>query len=452
MTKTETTVQSRLFSGGAIGLVSQFLNIAQAIITVPLILRYWDQETYGIWTALLATQALFSCLDQGHQAYLGAAFNLESNEQRGALRITLGSAVRFTVFFGLLEILIIALVGIFGGLASISGIQHEIAGRHFVNLSLLVLIINNVVTGSLGGILVRLYTTYGRFVRGSLWGIALRLVQFFGMIGTVALGGGVFAVCVTTTIIQVALFVAILIDLRRLFPEIYPWWNSGSFKIGMKNFFRSTSLSGSFLLEQASFNGLALLISHSLGSTILPLFTTLRSISSLVYQGGGIVLQPLLPDLARYHVNKEPAKIMACIETYWVVAILGLALALAFTPWAEMGYTIWTRNRLPFQWMLFISLFWSSAARIFQTPLISYFAATNAIREQVLISLARTTVVILGALVLLPRFGVVGAGLALVAADAFAGLPLALLLLRSTLRQSGRKLTLSTFFSGWRRQ
>src|SRR5258708_22595231 len=143
MTRTETTVQSRLFSGGAIGLVSQFLNIAQAIITVPLILKYWDQETYGIWTALLATQALFSCLDQGHQVYLGAAFNLASNEQDGALRITLGSAVRFTVFFGLLEILIIALVGTFGGLAPISGIKHEVAGRHFVNFSLLVLIINN---------------------------------------------------------------------------------------------------------------------------------------------------------------------------------------------------------------------------------------------------------------------------------------------------------------------
>jgi O-antigen/teichoic acid export membrane protein len=448
MTQAESTVQRRLFSGGTIGLVSQGLNIGQSILMVPLILKFWDQETYGIWAALLATQTLFSCLDQGHQVYLGAAFNIQAHQSVETLRKTLGSAVKFTAIFGLMEVITVAVLGACGWLAPISGIDHEMAGRHLVNLSLLVLIINNIITGSLGGILVRLYTTFYQYVRGSLWGIALRLLQFLGMIGTVALGGHIFAVCIMTTVIQVSLCVAILIDLRTLFPEIYPWWSSGGFGTGARNFFRSISLTGTFLLEQASFNGVTLLVAHRLGPAVVPLFTTLRSVASLVYQGGGIVLQPLLPDLARYHVNKEPGKIMACIQAYWFAASVGVALALGFTPWAKTGYLLWTQHKLAFSWGLFICLFWSAAGRIFQTPLLFYFAATNALREQFYVSLARAAFTMLGVVVLLSPLGITGAGLALVCADVFVGLPLTLFLFRNVLRGSGCAFGAGTVFYG----
>ena len=448
MTRARSTVQSRLFSGGAIALISQMLNIGQSVFMVPLILRFWDQETYGIWTALIATQALFSCLDQGHQAYLGAAFNLQAPQSAAVLRETLGSAVKFTLIFGAIEVLVVALLGSCGALAPLSGITHNVAGLYLVNLSLLVLIINNVITGSLGGILVRLYTTYSRFVRASWWGIALRLLLFLGTVGTIALGGGIFAVCAVTTVIHILVSTAILIDLRKLFPQLYPWWDCGNLRIGAKNFFHSTSLTVSFFLEQASFNGVTLLVTDRLGPAIVPLFTTMRSIASLVYQGGGLVLQPLLPDLARYHVNKEPGKITAYIQAYWFAAAIGVALALALAPWAEAAYLTWTRHKFVFSWTLFICLFWSAASRIFQTPLVFYFAATNALREQFIISLGRTLVVVIGAMLLLPSFGITGAGLALVCADVFVGLPLTLFMMDRDSRGSAVKLEAGPIFYG----
>ena len=67
-------VASRALRGSAIGLVNVGLGLGTTIATVPLVLRYWDQDTYAMWLAVFAVYSLLQTVDTGHTSYLGNEF------------------------------------------------------------------------------------------------------------------------------------------------------------------------------------------------------------------------------------------------------------------------------------------------------------------------------------------------------------------------------------------
>src|SRR4051812_538058 len=69
------TIERRARSGSIAAATSFLLNLAQSIVAAPVLLTFWSAELYGIWTSVLAANALLISLDTGHQNFLGNAIN-----------------------------------------------------------------------------------------------------------------------------------------------------------------------------------------------------------------------------------------------------------------------------------------------------------------------------------------------------------------------------------------
>src|SRR5262245_54005084 len=60
----------RVAKGTLANVLGQVLNIAGQLALVPILLRYWGNQTYGEWLALSAMVAYLSTLDLGMQTYV----------------------------------------------------------------------------------------------------------------------------------------------------------------------------------------------------------------------------------------------------------------------------------------------------------------------------------------------------------------------------------------------
>jgi O-antigen/teichoic acid export membrane protein len=212
--------------------------------------------------------------------------------------------------------------------------------------------------------------------------------------------------------------ILLFIDLRRLYPEMFPWWQGGDFRHGMGNFARSSLVTGIGLLDYFSLQGVVLLVAGGLGAVFVPLFTTLRTLANTAMQGVGFLLNPIQPDIVRYHVHREPAKLVSVFAFFWFACGLTLNVVLmAGLFLVENIYAAWTQGRLDFDRPLFAWLAASVLARVLGSPFLAYLTSINDLRAQATVALVRAVLVVAGTTLLMPHWRLAGVGAALCLAE-----------------------------------
>src|SRR5262245_64744310 len=103
LAKSGERVESRTAKVVLVTTLSTALAVVLQLVSVPLCLRFWGNETYGLWLALFALFNLLRTLDTGFTAYVGNEINLDYHRDEAALRRTLASAVSGAVVVGALE-------------------------------------------------------------------------------------------------------------------------------------------------------------------------------------------------------------------------------------------------------------------------------------------------------------------------------------------------------------
>jgi O-antigen/teichoic acid export membrane protein len=409
-------VHTRAAKGGLVSGVSFALNLGLNLIQVPMLLRFWPQETYGLWLSVGALAGILTSLDGGHQAYVGNLLSRYYVEDQAVFRRTLASAVRVAALTSSVQILAVLLLCLSGRAAQWLGI----GSMHAAEFSLAVVIytVGWIATGSVGAILVRLFLPTGYFVRSMWWGTIARIVQFLAVALSAWLGWGLVGTSLMFTGLVFVANVLLLYDIYRLYPGLFPWWRGGDFSQGFRNFTRSNVLTGVSLLDMFSLQGVVLLVTGTLGAAVVPLFTTLRTLSNTAMQGTGFLLNPIQADLVRYHVRREAEKLVAVFSFFWLLSgalinggfVAGLYLV-------EPVYAYWTRGKLAFDRTLFCWLAAAILVRTLAAPMQSYLAAINHLKAQALSSALRAALTVGGVLLLAPAHGLGGVGLALFIAE-----------------------------------
>jgi O-antigen/teichoic acid export membrane protein len=412
------TIQRRAFSGIVAGGANFIITFGLTLAQVPLLLHYWGAELYGSWTALFAFYSLLITLDTGHQGYLGAIFLQKVHGQREEVKTALGSGVRMACVLGALQLLMCLLIAIFEWARPVIGADSHVISNTELGFSLAALIVQWVLAGSIGGILVKIFSASGLYTRAMIWGIGYRVLFTASLCGGAMASGRILpaaaAVAVTITIYS---FLQAW-DLKRLFPDLFPWWSKGSWLEGWRNLRSSTWLTTSGVIQQFSTNGLVLLVTHLLDSVAVALLTTMRTLANTATQATSIVVQPILPDLIRYHVANEGQKVKHTLAGLWfvsgVLVNLGLATAIAVAP---PFYQYWTQGKLPFDGVLFGLLAVSILIRNIASPLSVYLYGLNDIGAQMRIAVGQTVSTLLVCALLVSEFGIRGAGLGVICGE-----------------------------------
>lgn len=414
--------------------VSFLVNFGLTVALVPLLVGKWGADTYGKWLALNAVYNIIIILDIGHQSYVGNEIALKWAGSPQEAREVAGSGLRMGLFFGGAQVVVAAVLGVLGRFSLLPGTWGQILAQPILAGALVVLTAAWMASGTLGGILVRFHSPIGRFARGQVWAIVARVLSTGALLAVALSGGGILAAALATGAVMLVSTAAMLWDLRHLVPEIFPWWGVGDWRQGSRRALRSVLVSGGSVLDQLASNGLLILSVALLGAAGSAGLSAQRTLANTALQGVGFVLNPLQADLARYHAQRETAKLASVFSTYWFLTgaptVIGF---LAVTPVVPRIFELWTRGALHFDGALYGFLALSVVLRSVGAPLVNCLAAINAVRAQLWISGARGGIALAVGFLASRQLGPAGFGLGLALAELVASIALATAAVRALL-------------------
>jgi O-antigen/teichoic acid export membrane protein len=405
-------VGRRALHGSIAGAVSFVASLLGTLVLVPVLLRAWGTERYGLWLALQSLFALLITLDTGHHTYVGNELLRLYPTDRAAARSMLAAGLLGAVLLGGLELGVATVLLSGGGLPVALG-QPERALPPGTLAAFALLMVGWVAQGSAGGIWVRLYPAAGQYARSVWWGVAYRLLQTLVIGVAVALGAGIWGAVLASTLMTLGYTLLSWCDARARFADLYPFWRGARPAVALRNLARSMVLTGCALTAQLQQHGVNVLLSGPLGLSVLPAFTTTRTLANVFAQAAGIVTGPLMPEMIRLSALAEHRKLADTVRAIWLVTgapvNLGLCLGL---PVYQPVYEAWTGGAMTFDPELFAWLALAISLRCFGAPFTALIAGLNALRAQIGSAFVQSALV-LGSLALaMPLSGLRAAGMA----------------------------------------
>lgn len=411
------STSSRIISGSAASWIRILINLITQLALVPIYLSYWNVKIYGIWIATQAFINLVSILDLGHQNFLGFEFLKFGKERRTEFALHLWSGVLLGFLIGLFQLILIVTFILSGLLPSLI---KDIDTNQSTEVGL-VLFIQGVawlISGSIGGVLVRALYPFGYLPRMGWWGVWASVITALAPVLAVINGAGLLVTGIVFASATVFYNIPLYLDIFKLLKKESIWFSTPSFNIGWKNFLTSLALSGKGLLENVRQQGVRLVLAPLSGASGLVAFTTMRTGANIALQGLGTITSPMMPELMRFLNEKDQKKIEAAFGTVWFVLVAFLAPGVVMLQaFVEPLYTFWTRGHVPFDATLFAVLSLGVLVYALAQPAIAVVTGNNILRPQLLIAALSALVVVSVMFVFVPKIGILGAGIGLLGAE-----------------------------------
>lgn len=415
--KKNSSLEKRALSSTFANVLLFAVQFIQSIAVVPFLLQYWGKEKYGIWLGIYAFFNLVQIFDLGHQTYVGNEFNRFFHSDKKKAQVILGSGVLASIGIGSFELLFTILIVVTGVSGDLIGIPKGFS-ESYVSLGLLVLVVMWALSGSLGGLLVRIILPIGMMAKFIYISLIIKIATLMILLFAAFAEWSLLAVCIGFSIAYLIYSYGLFFYIYKIMPDFFPWWAGASWQVGWQNFRNSLAITFNSTLEQFSTNGLIMLISNFLGAGMIPMFTTMRTVANTALQGTGMILNPLYPDMIRFHANNEPYKLHQTILANWIITGLLINIGFLVLMWfIEPMYIWWTRGELIYDHGLFIVLVMSVVIANYNRGMVIYLTGTNHIKSMTFISITRFILTAGISFVFIKSYGLESLGWALLIAE-----------------------------------
>ena len=385
-----------------------------SLLLIPLLIRYWDVATYGSWIAIYALFNILQVIEFGHNTYIGNTFNSLVNTNKAKAREILGSAFKVNILTGTIQMIFIWVIyklGAFGFFIKSDLPESDIA----VILSLLLLY--RLLIGSYRGLLIKILNPFGYIYKSYQISLVERFIEFVILTSAAFSGISLIDLALLWFIIKSMYSIGILIYIKKLLPEYFPWWRYGSFKTGLKNLWQSVAYMISTFMNRIVSDGVLLIVSPLMGTEFLPVFVATRSIVNFRVKVGDIFLSPLGPELINHHANRFYDKLMRIVSYYWSITGTILVFGFAFSIFLiEPVFEIWTGGKLRFRPVLFYGLVVAAVLRNYGAILYVFLMGINKSKIVLITTFLRSATLVLGIYLLYP-FGFKGLVISFIASE-----------------------------------
>lgn len=428
-------IEKRALDSTIAGAILFVISFVQSIILVPFFLHYWGSERYSIWLTLYAFVNLMRTLDTGHQNYIGNEFNKLFHSNIGMAKSLLASSFKVSYLLGLFELLIYLFILFLGYQESIVGINGE---KFKVSFGIICFLVMWLLVGSAGGILVKIIMPLGKYSRSLYLSIIIKVFETLAIAICVWFDSSINTLCIVLSLGWLFYTLYIFYDIKKLMPEFFPWWKGGSMKEGFSNLGKSFILTVNGFIEQFSLNGILVFIASIVGVLKVPAFTTLRTIGNTFTQATTIVLNPLIPDLIRFHVKGEYDKISTIIVANWFISglIVNLPLLL-LTPFIAPLFNWWTKGLVAFDLVLYLTITLSISLVNYGKTFVVYLTGINNLRALTVITFSRFAIVFLLGLPLLRAYGLRSLGWSFLLAEIVSSVIIPFLFVKMQMSREG---------------
>ena len=361
------------------------------LVTVPVCLAYWGVDKYGEWIALFSVFQLIRSIDSGYIGYVGNQLNIFYNTDIEKLKQHLSSSIAGIVVLIILQIILAVGVLSSSYLANLLGFKSFVGADSQGGLGLLVLVLSWAATGSYIGVIHRLMIPLGLMFQGALWSIGFQMLNFIAIIISAICRFNLLETSILFAISQAVIYLMSAIYVKLKCPSLFPWWGGAKISTGLTDLTKSTFMTISNLIQQGSTNGIILLIALIAGPVVVPIFTTVRTVSNLWLNFTGMLTTPLLPDLVRFHAQNEPQKLASTMQVYLVVvgSAMNITILIAY-PILPSLYQYWTASQVPLNSPLLCFLLASVVTGNLGALMYIYLNGINSLKVVLITSIVRS--------------------------------------------------------------
>jgi len=411
------SVRRRLVRGFGASAMGPVVTALVQLVSVPVFLRFWGAHLYGEWMVLSAIPIYLSLSDMGFGSVAGndMTMRVARGDRAGALEsfqstwvlITLASmAVGFAVCAGVWWLPLNS----WFHLSLLSG--HEIG-------TVLVLLAIYALVALQGTLILAGFRCDGNYAAGTLGGNLVRMTEWTAATMAVAMEAKPVGVAATYLGVRLCGFVVLSLVMRRKSP----WIRYGTEYARASAVRQLAAPAFAFMAFPAgnalSIQGMIIVVGIVLGPIAVTAFSTLRTLTRFAFQVLGAINNAVWPELsvAFGAENLEFARRLhrrACQAALWLCfAAVGFLLV-----GGPRIYVAWTHGRVRLDLALFHWLLVVVIANSFWLTSSSVAIACNGHQRIALAYLVGTSASIAIAYLLLPRLGLSGAAIALLAVDA----------------------------------
>ncbi|MHA4847143.1 lipopolysaccharide biosynthesis protein [Flavitalea antarctica] len=412
------SVSKRIISGSAASWARILLTIVSQVALIPLYLSYWSVESLGVWLIVQGLITLITTFDFGFQTFVEFEFLKLDASEKSKISTLLSSGLVIGIILSCFQVLLIIGLIAFGILPRILSTEDNVQLTTEGSYLLLSLGVNWLFCSSIPGLIGRSLYTAGYFPRVAWWSTAVASIYTLAAAVAVVCGGGVVMSGVVGTIASIILTMFFLKDLQRLLRKQNIVLEKPSLKTGMKYLGRSTAISANTILDVLRQQGIRIFLAPITGVASLATFSTTRTISNFAMQGLNTVMNPLMPELMGFIHRKDQDRFESAFSMVWMIIIAIIAPGFIFLQlFIGPLFEIWTRGKIALDPALFAILSQTVLVFSIAQPAIAIIKGNNILRPQVLISIIVTAIVLVSIIVLVPSFGLPGAGAGLLLAE-----------------------------------
>ncbi len=408
------SVRGRLVRGVSANLFGQAVTIAIQLVSLPLLIRVWGVEVYGLWLVISAIPAYLAFLDAGFGTAAG------NHMVAQVVKANAGAAAHV---YNALNLLVLAVVVGLGApivigalwfpwtavfdLPAASG-RFDVAVAAVAAYGLVCLLMSVAQAG---------FRADGSYAFGAALSHALRLIESAAMLSVAVMGHGLAAAAVTLLIVRIAGTVATVVTMHRTVP----WLAFNRRDAAWPELRRLMRPAFAVMLFPAAFaislQGMTLLIAALVSVKAVVVFTAIRTLTRIGLQTVAVVTQAVMPEYTAA-AQGDHAR-LARLVAFNTTAALGIALVLAAGLCAAGGWFIgvWSGGQVDAPLGLVGLMAAVMVVQAVATVPLNLLISVNRHANCGIVMVAGALVALAGAALLLPQWGLDGAAAMLLATD-----------------------------------
>ena len=407
----------RLAKGTGLTLGRTFVSIVGQFLTVPIYLSHWQGSTYGVWLILQGLLGYLTLVSVAFQQYTFAEVMKTGPDQLDIVRRIYWSALGVGYIIAAMEFTVV--IG-FVPSAVRAALPEDITVPAETVVGLLVLFsLVQLLLMPFGAITANTMTIYGYYPRSAAWGLCNVIATMFAPAGAVLLGADLMVAGLVFVSAHAASGFLMLIDYASLARRYKLMARTAiDWREGFVAAFRCLPLAARTFIDSFRQQGFRILLGFFAGASAVTALATTRTFANVLHQGINTIIAPLMPELMRYVVIRDQdrtegsfALVWLCLFTLLVPGVLLLCLL------AEPLFLFWTRDEVGFDPILFLTLLVVVLVFAAGQPAASILQGQNQVSWMVSAALAAAAGLFLLALLLVPPYGLRGAGFALLGAE-----------------------------------
>lgn len=407
----------KIVSASLASWINIIINVLIQILLVPIYLKYWGSQVYGLWLLFLAVWAITIIPQTSYLIYTGFEI-LKKAKDKSYVNDIMTSVLIISIILSFFPLVISAILMYVlpNGFLSLDHSQTILLGK-----LVLIYSIGYILSISVHSVIEKWLIPYGFNPYFAWFRVYKLLVTYTVAILLVVNNFDIISTVIGMITADILLHFCSFIFLRKKLSENdLKLSNNYSLYNGLIFLKKSTWLMFKYLLDSIRNVGVRVLLAANITTDQIALFSTLRTPANIILQGVNSIAFSIQPELMLSIRDQEYNKVYIYNTILWLfLSLIIIPLIIIIQIFMPNIFKLWTLGMMEFDSNIFAIFSIIALLYGIYSPMESIIKGNNLVKILAFSSFISSFILILLIIVTTKEFGILGAALSLLTSEFF---------------------------------